>query len=181
LVDAKQVRSPEEYLQVLNTGRLEPLTESDTNQLNNIRTENEFMMEGKPVNVIPGDDHPLHIKEHKCLLDNPEIRNNGQYVQAVLAHINQHADAWDMGDRILAILQGMRPPGMMMMPPPGSGAPPESAGQQPPNPPGGRPPGPPGGPPGPLPPPSRPAPGILPNARPPMPPPAPPIGSTPSA
>lgn len=168
LVDAKQVRSPEEYLQVLNTGRLEPLTEADTSELNNIRSENEFLMDGKPVMAMAGENHPLHIKEHLSLLANPEVRNNAEFAQNVMAHCNQHADAWDMGDRLLAILQGMRPPGMMSMPPPADGPPPPNGPQRPP---GGAPPprGPNGAPPG-----------TLQAPRPPLPPPAPP-GQPPAA
>src|SRR6266850_851263 len=172
LVDAKQVRSSEEYLQVLNTGRLEPLTEADSSELNNIRSENEALMEGQPVMVMAGENHPLHIKEHLSLLANPEVRNNGEYAQGVMMHCNQHADAWDMGDRLFEIINGMRPPGMAMMPmgmpPPGAapGAPPPGQPQ------GGSPPGgPQAGPPRPSSPNARP-PGILPDQRPPLPPPA---------
>jgi len=47
LVDAKQVRSPEEYLQVLNTGRWSR-SRGRFQRADNIRSENEALMEGQP-------------------------------------------------------------------------------------------------------------------------------------
>lgn len=90
LLEKGLVTTPEEYLQVVNTGRLEPLIEHETAELMNIRSENEAMAENKEVTAVLTDNHSLHIQSHKAVLASPEARNDPKIVEATLAHIQHH-------------------------------------------------------------------------------------------
>ncbi len=90
-------QTPQEFLTVLETGTLKPMLRSPMSELNNIHSENESMQSGKPVKAMITDAHDLHITEHKILVDSPGTRENGQVVQAALAHILEHMElkvAW---------------------------------------------------------------------------------------
>lgn len=86
----KQLVNAEQYIQVLNTGTLEPLIEGKTAELMLICSENEEMAEGNPAQVAITDAHALHIQEHKVVLASPEAREDVNVVKAVTAHITEH-------------------------------------------------------------------------------------------
>lgn len=92
LLEKGMIKSPEQYLQVLNSGKLEPVIEADQAQLMLIRAENEDLSEGQPVEALLTDNHLLHINEHSVVLASPESRKNPELVNAVLAHIQEHID-----------------------------------------------------------------------------------------
>lgn len=84
-----------EYLEVVETGALEPLTEGPHRELMQIKEENERLMDGMPCKAIISDDHPTHIKEHKSVAADPELRmsNDPKAVSVlnnVLTHIAEH-------------------------------------------------------------------------------------------
>lgn len=93
LLEAKAISMPDEILQVLNTGNLDPLIEGKTSELLGLKAENEALMEGTPVQVLLTDDHMLHINEHKSLLSDPMARTDPKVVQAVSQHIQAHVAA----------------------------------------------------------------------------------------
>lgn len=142
LMNLQLIQTPEQYLEVLTTGKLEPLTQSMTNELLLIKSENESLMKGEPVQALVLDEHKLHAKEHRAVLANPNVRKNPAIVQTVLDHLNQHETLFYQSPPTLLMLVGQEPPPPPMMPPPGMGGPP---------PPDAGPPGPPPGPPGPPP------------------------------
>lgn len=84
------IKRPEEYLAVVNTGRLEPLIEGDNAELMLIQKENEYLKEGKPVYALPIDKHLLHIQEHRCAAADPEARMDAARVKALSDHILEH-------------------------------------------------------------------------------------------
>jgi hypothetical protein len=84
------IKTPEQYLGVLTTGNLEPLYQYDNSQRMLILSENEMLMEGKPVQGVFTDDDAIHVLEHDCVLHSPEARENPQVVQATLDHIQWH-------------------------------------------------------------------------------------------
>jgi hypothetical protein len=84
------VKNAQEYLTLVQTGQLQPLIESGTSEIMNIRAENESMAEGKPVIAILVDNHQLHIQEHRNILSSPEARNNPDIVNLTLSHIQEH-------------------------------------------------------------------------------------------
>lgn len=130
------IKRPEQYLEVLATGKLEPMVESEQSELLLIKSENEDLKDGQQVQAVLIEDHVLHVKEHKAILSDPETKRQPDIVQNVLSHIQEHIDLWKtMPPELLALL-GMQPPPMPMMPPPQeAGAPPmpgeEMPGPQP--------------------------------------------------
>lgn len=122
LLNSGLIKTPEQYISVFSTGNLEPLYEHDQAQLSLIRLENEWLGEGKPVQVIMTDDHSLHALEHSCILNSPESRENPQIVSNALMHIQQHVDFGKTIDPVLAQMLRFAP---LQMPPPEMAPPPQ--------------------------------------------------------
>jgi hypothetical protein len=114
------VESPDQYLQVLTTGKLDPVIEGKQAEIMNVRAENESLSDNDPVVAVATDNHALHITEHKTVLASPEARRDPTIVQATLGHIYQHIDLLRKTDPgLLAILgQQALPPAQ---PPGGQG------------------------------------------------------------
>ena len=132
LMDKGLIKTPEEYIQLVTTGRLEPLLQAQQNQLTLIQAENEDLSEGKPVIAILTDDHVLHIKEHQAVLASPEARQDPKIVQVTLAHLTEHMNILYGGDPILTLLgqpsfaAPPSTPGGDNPPPAGAGSPADS-------------------------------------------------------
>lgn len=146
------IKGPEQFEQVVATGRMEPLTQSLQHELLLIRSENEQLQKGAQVEALVLDDHMLHAREHRAVLASPTARSNPAIVKAVLEHIALHENLYYGATPQQLALVGIPPP---PMPPPGGpggpGAPPGGPGGPggpgaPPPPPqdGGPPPPPPG-------------------------------------
>lgn len=86
------VKSPEQYFTVLTTGRLDVITDDAERELILIEGENERMAEGKKAKTLSLDQHLLHIKGHKSLLADPDLRDDDNLSGIVLAHIQEHID-----------------------------------------------------------------------------------------
>lgn len=83
--------SPEQYLQVLQTGQLNTLLEGQTSELLLIKDENEKIRSGEePVRAIATDQHSLHIKEHRALLASVSARQDQELSKRALDHILEH-------------------------------------------------------------------------------------------
>lgn len=122
LLQNQLIKKPEEYLSVVNTGRLEPMLEGDNAELMLIRSENEAMASAQEVHAVPTDEHSLHIREHKAVLSTPESRSNPQLLQMVSAHMVEHVNF--LADPMLAnllMVLGQQPLQAAMMPAPGQG------------------------------------------------------------
>ena len=89
------IRTQEQYLTVLNSGQLKPLVESDQSELDLIRDENERLDVGQPAYADPTDNHVLHIREHKAIINKVERREDPNIVSAVYAHILEHVTMLD--------------------------------------------------------------------------------------
>jgi len=107
-----------EYLMVLETGRLENMTEGPTAELLNIRSENERLSDGKPAQALIFDNHPVHIQEHHALIASPEARENPEMVQATLQHIQEHVQLWFQADPNVLTALGIQPAPVPPPPPP---------------------------------------------------------------
>lgn len=111
------IKSPEQYFMILSTGELDVMTEGVEKELTLIRRENEIILDGGEVLALSTDDHPLHIKEHKNILSDPDLRKDPKLVKATLDHIREHIELNKTTDpnllRILNIqpLQPDMPPG----------------------------------------------------------------------
>jgi len=114
------IKSPDEYIQVLSTGRLEPVIEGIQAELLNIKAENEEMSQGQDVPVMITDDHKTHIQEHKAILASPEARRNPQLIAVVTAHLQEHINILQnpANAALLGILgqQSIAPQGMPAAP-----------------------------------------------------------------
>jgi hypothetical protein len=103
------IKSPEQYFQVINTGKIETMFEGEMNELLLIKSENEQLLEGKDVIVSPLDRHRLHINEHKAVLADPDLRRDPELVGIVVDHIQRHMDALRETDPALLQLVGEQP------------------------------------------------------------------------
>ena len=122
------ITDPDKYLEVLSTGRLEPVTESRMTRQMLIRSENEVLKDGGNPPVIISDLHHEHVPEHLSILDDPETRSRPDIVERVLAHVQEHLNLWPTMDPAMAMLLQMPQPPMPQMPQmPGQ----EMQGQQP--------------------------------------------------
>jgi hypothetical protein len=122
----------QQYMGVVETGELEPLTEAPMANMMRIRRENEMLADGKP--VLPAlwtDPHDVELKEHAAVLNSDEVRGNPQVFQNVAGHMLSHLDQWRNADPAILAALGIPPPPMpMMMPPPdASGTPPPKGGE----------------------------------------------------
>lgn len=105
LLQMKAIKDPQEYFQVLNTGRLDSLYQGDMAELLNIQAENERLMDGEVPLVSPMDSHKSHILEHRAVLADPDLRKDPVLVKNVLDHVEMHLDALTNTDpRLLQII-----------------------------------------------------------------------------
>lgn len=144
------ITSPKRYLEVVTTGNLNAMIGDDVSLQDAILEENDYLLNGKPVQVILTENHEDHIKGHQAVLAMPSDKEDPELVNMVLAHIQAHVDAWNkLSATNPALLLATNQKVLPQPPPPGAppGAPP--AGGPPGAPPQGRPPGPPGPGPGP--------------------------------
>ena len=126
LMKAGMIKRPEEYIQVLTTGQLEPVYEQEQSQLMLIRKENEALQDGKPISdPLLTDDHVNHILEHASVLSDPDVRLNPVIVENALKHIKVHLNIAQSMPPALAMLlkQPPLPPPPQQGPPPPPGAP----------------------------------------------------------
>lgn len=104
------IKTPDQYLQVLTTGKLEPIFEAQQTELMNIRSENELLADGEMPSVFALDNHKLHIQEHRSVIDNPEARKDPAVIKAVWDHIQEHMFTWRNTDPELLLQSGIQPP-----------------------------------------------------------------------
>jgi hypothetical protein len=95
LLDQKLIKQAEEYLTFVETGSLSPLLTSSTDQLSNIKSENERMRRGETVPVLTTDNPYLHMPGHGHELDT-DARDDLEYTKRVLDHIEQHYQVANM-------------------------------------------------------------------------------------
>lgn len=103
------IKSPQQYFQVMNTGRLDSMFEGELSELMLIKSENERMTEGEDVQATALDAHRLHIMEHKSVLADPDLRRDPVLTEKVFNHILQHIDLLRETDPDLLALIGEQP------------------------------------------------------------------------
>lgn len=116
---------PRQYLEVIETGSLEPLTEGPHREMMYIKQENEMLADGQPVKAVLTDDDGLHIQEHKNVIADAKLRMSNDpkaatVVTNTLTHIAEHEQNYMLKQTkrplLLALLKQGPPP---MAPPPG--------------------------------------------------------------
>lgn len=120
LLQYQIIDNAKDYLMVLNTGNLETLTQSTQNELFLISSENDRLLDGETATAMFLDSHLEHIKEHKALLYDVDLRNDPDFVQRVSSHIQQHLDLLRTSDPSVLQMLGEQP----LPPPPPPPAPP---------------------------------------------------------
>jgi hypothetical protein len=122
LLQAQVIKSPEQYVQVVETGSTDPLVDEQRNESLLIDSENEALREGKPVQALAIDMHQMHIKSHASVLSGSEERFDPELVQRTLDHIDEHINLLRTVDPSLLNILGMSPIGPNV-PPQGENAP----------------------------------------------------------
>lgn len=123
MIKMSAIKTPDQYLQVLETGSLEPLIEDDRNDLLTIREENEAMSRGEVPPVMLTDIHPRHFLGHRPVVGNPESRKDPKVVAAYQKHQQQHIDLIKSTDPAVLMLLGIDPALAGIPPGPPGGAP----------------------------------------------------------
>jgi hypothetical protein len=115
-IKEKWAQTPQQIQTVLDTGRLDALTQDLSNELMLIQSENEAMSKGQQVEVMLGDDHLLHLRGHRPVTASITARQNPQVVQALQAHEAAHLKILQTTDP--KILQVFQQPSLAPTPPP---------------------------------------------------------------
>ena len=110
MVQAGYVKDMQQYVSILDGAPLHQLIESELSENDLIASENERLQQGEEVMSLSVDSHPLHILRHKTLLNDPNVRLNGQAVQGILNHIMGHLELAKSTD---PVLQAMAQTGKM--------------------------------------------------------------------
>jgi hypothetical protein len=92
LLDAGFVKNRQDYMQVLETGNLEPMLESYDMEMSLIKDENDALGRGEDCIAIVTDQHVTHIPEHNVLLASVEARKAPDLVARVTKHNQMHID-----------------------------------------------------------------------------------------
>lgn len=118
LLQTGMIKSPQQYFRIIEGAPTDELYRQELSETDLQVSENEALMRGEDVLVLATDDHPAHIQYHNMLLNNPEIRKNGEAVGKILQHIDEHNQLAKTTD---PMLQGMvrtgKMPQMPQLPP----------------------------------------------------------------
>jgi hypothetical protein len=93
--DRGMFQDPREYLTFLKTGTYEPLFASAVDEMANIQAENEAMQRGEAPHVDLFDNDPIHIRNHRCLIDT-QLRDDPAAVAVVHEHLKGHIKSWQL-------------------------------------------------------------------------------------
>lgn len=128
------IKDPMQYFQVVETGQIKTMYESDMNTMLLIKHENELMSEGQECIVDILDEHSIHILEHRSVMSNPELRQDPTLRAIVQDHIQAHINFLRTVDPDLLMLikqQPLQNPMAPQMVPPMGGQPGQEAGGMP--------------------------------------------------
>lgn len=92
LLQSGLIKNPQEYLTLIKTGQMEPMTRGPLMENFLIQQENEWLLSGQPVIALRIDNHFQHIEEHKTILSSPLSRQDPNLVNLVLQHILEHEE-----------------------------------------------------------------------------------------
>lgn len=128
------IKTPEHYFEVITTGEIKVMYESEIHELILIKSENELFLKGQGEVVIADilDEHSKHILEHRSVMANPDVRHEPNLRQAVQNHIQEHINFLRTADPDLLMLIKQQPlanPAAPQMAPP-MGPPPQDGGPQ---------------------------------------------------
>lgn len=129
------IQTPEQLVQLLGTGRLEPLYRGQQAQLTLIKRENEMLADGQTPPVFIFDRHDVHMTEHAAVIADPLIRSSRpDVVSALTSHMMEHLSQLGQLTSMpaVALAMGIQIPPQMALPQmpgmPAPGAPPAPGG-----------------------------------------------------
>lgn len=125
------VKTPEQYFTVLTTGQLDAITDDTQRELLLIESENEKLAEGEAVQALAIDEHLKHIKAHRGVLADPDLRKDETLKNSVLAHIQEHIELLRTVDPSLLSIIGEQSLGPMGGSPPNQPQPDVNQAQSP--------------------------------------------------
>jgi hypothetical protein len=99
----------QKYFDVIQSGNLNTLTENIDSSNNLMRGENERLISNRPVKAMFTDDHLSHIKDHRSILDDLELRFNRDIADRVRIHLQEHIELLRETDPDLLALMGQQP------------------------------------------------------------------------
>src|ERR1700690_610484 len=111
------------YIEVMNTGKIEPETQALTSTYMQINSDKEQLLAGKMPLIQLTDNHPLMMQEVNTLNNNPQIRSNPQLGNLVRQYIQAHFQQWLQMPPLLCAALGIQPPPPQT--PPGGAPPPQ--------------------------------------------------------
>ena len=106
MMQMKVIQNPQQYFQVINTGRIDSMYEGTMDELLLIKKENEELLDGQNPLISPLDKHSEHIQEHKAVLADPDLRNDPNLVKVVMDHIEGHLNMLRTTDPALLNMVG---------------------------------------------------------------------------
>ena len=114
------IKTPADFHEVIETGNLAAATEYLDKENLLVKSENDRMLKGEKVKAMMMDDHVQHIREHRGLVADDNVRYNSKLSGPILSHIMEHIKLYrkmkQMDPELLAItqeadLQGPQAPG----------------------------------------------------------------------
>jgi len=137
LLQHNLIKNARQYLTLHRTGSLDAFTEDDEADEIGVKSENQRLRDGRPVQIVKTENHEEHIQTHMSLIASPESKENGDLVAATLQHIDEHLATWEwlsmnQPSLLIATHQKVLPMPPMGMPP--QGMPPGGPGEMPPPP-----------------------------------------------
>jgi len=106
------IKTPQEYVSVIETGRLDIVTDPLNDQMLNVQYENESLADGKvPVRAIAYDNHAIHVNGHAAILADPAARSDEELGARVTAHIQEHITLARTTDPDILVMLGIQPVG----------------------------------------------------------------------
>ena len=101
------IKTPDQYAQVVVSGRYEPVYKREHDETRLIREENKAIIAGQRVPVLPTDRHSIHINEHAAeLFSNISMRMDDALMQVAIEHVKQHIDFLRQGDPLTLAIVG---------------------------------------------------------------------------
>jgi len=127
------VSTPQEYIEVVETGNIEPLLEANEAQMHLIQEQKEQLRQGKQCSISIYDNHPLFILEAMTVLSTEEARTNPGVIKAVEQYIEEHNQLWmDLSTKSPVICGLLKIPVLGAPPPmPAPAGPPQNVPQRP--------------------------------------------------
>lgn len=101
MLQSGMIKSMQEYFSIVDGAPTSQMMETELSENDLIQAENESLMLGQEVIILATDDHPMHIRKHHALLNDPILRHNNSMVAKVLDHIMEHSQLARQTDPML--------------------------------------------------------------------------------